>query len=110
MTTSGMPSRNFSPPGKGAWEFDATHFPAAVPRLQTELYETVFAEGFREGSALYGILLDFLQYRAVDGFLYVQGRPFGAPAGAPTPPRFVFWLLTRLHPGLRARLRDAATL
>jgi pyruvate,water dikinase len=58
--------------------------------------------------ARYGSLLDTLEMRMIHGFAYVAPRPVGAPPDAKgTPPRFVFWLLTRLHPALRKRIRRA---
>ena len=40
--------------------------------------------------------------------MYMQARPFGAPPGAAGPPPApVLWLLTRLHPKMRARVKQA---
>ena len=41
----------------------------------------------------------------MNGFFYQQPVAFGAPEGAMgPPPKFIFKLLTRLHPGMRKRI------
>jgi pyruvate,water dikinase len=67
------------------------------------------ARGFAEGTARFGLLLDRIQPACVNGFVYTQPVPFGAPKGAMgPPPKPVLWLLTRLHPKLRARVAASA--
>ena len=95
-------------PGPGSWEIDLTHFPRPASPIAERIYSTSFPEGFREGSARYGILLDHLAYVSVDGWMYNQPVVVGAPRGARTPPKLLFQLAARLHPQLRARARTAA--
>jgi len=96
------------PPGPGTWELDLTHFPRPATPIAARIYATSFAEGFREGSARYGVLLDYLAYASVDGWMYNQPVVVGAPRGAGTPPKLVFQVLSRVHPAIRARARIAA--
>lgn len=95
----------FDPPGKGPWELEATHFCRPATRFGYSAWRVGFVKGFSEGTARYGLLLDHLEPGLSNGFVYMQPRPFGAPAGAMRPPPTpVLKLLTRFHPKLRARI------
>ena len=64
--------------------------------------------GFREGTRLYGVLLDYLEVAVINRFLYLAPRAVGAPKSAQGhPPRLVFEVLRRLHPEIRRRVRRA---
>jgi len=99
---------NYTPPGPGSWILDAAHCERPHSRYVTDFFGDLYTRGFREGFARYGILLDTIELQFVDGFAYQRIAPLGAPPGATgPPPRPVFWLLTRLHPALRRRIREA---
>lgn len=93
-------------PGPGTWRRDAAHFPRRVSPIAAHLYETAFTRGFAEGCHRYGLTLDTLLYKSVDGWMYNQPLPLGAKPGAAAPPPVALWLLTRLHPGYRERARQ----
>jgi phosphohistidine swiveling domain-containing protein len=95
-------------PGKGVWELETTHASRGWTLFSQEPFEYGFVKGFKHGTARYGLTLDYMAPGVVNGFMYNQPRPFGAPAGAPPPPPPVLWALTRLHPKMRARLRESA--
>ncbi len=98
----------FETPGKGTWEMDATHCPKPLAPLLQEVFADGLSAGMRRSCARYGLLLDTLVVRYVQGFPYIQPKPVGAPEGATgTPPRFLVKLMLWLHPALRARLRTA---
>jgi len=64
--------------------------------------------GFRAGTARYALLLDCMEFRVVNGFVYTCARGVGAPKGAKgPPPKFIFKALLRLHPEMRRRVRLA---
>jgi rifampicin phosphotransferase len=65
----------FEPPGPGPWEIDAVHFPRPVTRYWTEIHPEPFQRGFHEFTSYYGMLLDGMQYRYVNGFCYKQPLP-----------------------------------
>jgi pyruvate,water dikinase len=65
----------FEPPGPGPWEIDAVHFPRPVTRYWTEVHPEPFFRGFHEFTSYYGMLLDGMQYRYVNGFCYKQALP-----------------------------------
>lgn len=98
--------RTFEPPGPGSWTLDAEHCERPHSRWISEIMPPLYVAGFREGMARYGGLLDTIEMRILHGFTYLAMRPLGAPPDATgRPPRAVFWLLTRLHPALRKRIR-----
>ncbi|MGE5747993.1 MAG: PEP-utilizing enzyme [Solirubrobacterales bacterium] len=65
----------FEPPGPGSWELDAVHFPRPVTRYWAEMHPEPFLRGFRDFTRYYGMLLDGIEYRYVNGFAYKQPRP-----------------------------------
>jgi pyruvate,water dikinase len=95
-------------PGKGAWELETTHASRPWTLFTQGPFEYGFVKGFKHGTARYGLTLEYLAPAVINGFMYSQPRPFGAPAGAPPPPAPILWALTRLHPKMRARLRESA--
>lgn len=98
--------REFVAPGPGAWEVEGAHFPRPLTRLAQRAILGNFEAGFSASTAKYGLGLDHLKPAYVHSCTYMQAVPFGAPPGAvKPPPKLVFQLLTRLHPGLRRRLR-----
>jgi rifampicin phosphotransferase len=103
-----MQNVTWEPPGKGPWELETTHFSRPVSRFAEKPFSEGFVRGFSEGTARYGVLLDHLEPGVANGFMYVQPAAFAAPKGAMgPPPKPVLWLLTRLHPKMRARIRKS---
>ncbi len=100
-----MSDVTFDPPGKGPWELEATHFPRPFTRFIGPALLEAFPKGFAAGTARYGLLLTHLEPALVNGFLYQQPAAYLAPKGAmKPPPKPVLWLITRLHPKMRARI------
>ncbi len=99
----------FTAPGKGPWELETTHFQRPASRFGGDVYIEPFGRGFAMGTARYGMLLSHIQPGLSNGFLYQQPVAFMAPEGAMKPPPApVLWLLTRLHPKMRARIATSA--
>jgi rifampicin phosphotransferase len=96
----------FDPPRPGAWEIDLTHFPRPATRFVSDVFMRNFGRGFAEGTKMYGLLLDRIEYAPLHGFMYSAIRPVGAPEGAKgPPPKAVFKLMSWLHPEMRRRIR-----
>src|SRR5688572_5790555 len=68
----------FEPPGPGSWILDAVHVSRPFSRFQAEIHPPNLREGFREGARRYGLLIDTLDWRFVNGFAYFTVPP--APA------------------------------
>src|SRR5947209_1846814 len=77
MTAGATTELRFDPPGPGFWELDAVHFPRPVTRYWSEMHPEPFKRGFRELTSFYGMLIDTIDYRYVDGFCYKQLVPVG---------------------------------
>ncbi len=75
----------FTPPGPGSWIQDAVHVPRPWSLFEAEIHPPNLAEGFRHGARQYGLLIDTLDWRMVNGFAYFSVPP--APE-AEIPERF----------------------
>ena len=76
---------SFEAPGPGTWVLDSVHVPRPWSRFQAEIHPPNLAEGFRESARRYGLLIDTLDWRFVNGFAYFSVPP--APE-AEIPERF----------------------
>ncbi len=104
-----MDDVTFTAPGKGPWELETTHFQRPASRYAGDSFAEPFARGFAMGTERFGLLLSHIQPGLSNGFLYQQPVGFMAPEGAMGPPPApVLWLLTRLHPKMRARIKKSA--
>lgn len=104
------PLAPFTPPGKGSWEIDASHFSRPCTRLFQERFPPSMKEGFSGATERYGALLSHVDIAFVNGFTYGRARPVAAPEDAASkapPPPFVFKLLCKLVPAIRRRLKNA---
>jgi rifampicin phosphotransferase len=97
---------SWTAPGPGPWEIEGAHFPRPIPYFGRDTFRSSFTKGFAAGTARYGLLLSHFEAEFVNGFWYQQPAAFGAPKGAKgPPPNAILWLLTRLHPATRARIK-----
>jgi len=70
MSATETSKLRLDPPGPGFWEQDAVHFPRPVTRYWAEMHPEPFKRGFRELTSYYGMLIDTLDYRYLNGFAY----------------------------------------
>lgn len=99
-------SSGFVPPGPGVWELEATHMVRPISRALAAVFPDAATAGFKWSMERYGMLLDHLEFKVVNRFVYFCARGVGAPkAGKGPPPKFIFKLLTRLHPEIRKRIK-----
>ncbi len=73
------PEITFEAPGPGSWALDAVHVPRPFSRFQAEIHPPNVATGFRAGARRYGLLIDTLDWRLINGFAY------SVPVPAPEP-------------------------
>ena len=64
--------RPFVAPGPGTWIQDSTHSPRPVTAYHFEAFKDAFPKGFREGTARFGLLFDYLHPELVNGFVYYR--------------------------------------
>ena len=81
-STSETAPLRFEPPGPGSWELDAVHFPRPATRYLAETHPEPFRRGVRDFTRFYGMLIDGLEYRSVNGFVYKTVHPV-APEDIP---------------------------
>jgi rifampicin phosphotransferase len=84
-TATSLDQLTFDPPGPGSWSLDSVHVPRPWSRFQAEIHPPNLAAGFRECASRYGLLLETLDWRIVNGFAYFSVPP--APE-AEIPARF----------------------
>ncbi|HEU4886373.1 MAG TPA: hypothetical protein VFV49_00695, partial [Thermoanaerobaculia bacterium] len=102
-------STEFVAPGPGVWELETTHMMRPLSRSMAAVFPSAASAGFRAGMERYGMLLEYLEFAVVNGFVYICPRGVGAPKGAKgPPPKLIFKLLTKLHPEVRRRIRTIA--
>ncbi|HWQ02345.1 MAG TPA: PEP-utilizing enzyme [Gaiellaceae bacterium] len=75
MSAESTTDLRFDPPGPGFWEQDAVHLPRPVTRYWAEMHPKPFKRGFQELTAYYGLLLDTIDYRYINGFAYKTAVP-----------------------------------
>lgn len=68
----------FEAPGPGSWLLDNVHVSRPWSRFQAEIHPPSVAEGFRECSRRYGLLIDTLDWRLINGFAYFTTPPVAA--------------------------------
>ena len=99
-------TNGFTAPGPGVWERESTHMQRPISRSMAAVFPKAATEGFKAGMERYGLLLDYMEFAVVNGFIYTCARPVGAPKGAKgPPPKLMFKLLTKLHPEVRKRIK-----
>ncbi|HVE69776.1 MAG TPA: PEP-utilizing enzyme [Thermoanaerobaculia bacterium] len=80
-----------------------------LSRAMASVFPDAATQGFRVGMARYGLLLEGLEFQVVNRFIYTAVRAAGAPKGAKgPPPKFIFKVMTKIHPEIRRRLRTIA--
>ncbi|MGH7643832.1 MAG: PEP-utilizing enzyme [Candidatus Dormibacteria bacterium] len=65
----------FTAPGPGNWGLDPVHFPRPVTRYWTETHPAAFVAGTSDFARFYGMPMDGMETRYVNGFAYNQMRP-----------------------------------
>src|SRR5574341_686103 len=75
----------FDPPGPGSWVQDPVHFPRPLTRYWQEMHPPAFKKGTNDFARFYGLLIDGLEMRYVNGIGYRQVLP---ASNAEIPERF----------------------
>lgn len=97
---------SFTAPGPGVWELESTHMSRPLSRVMAEIFPDAATEGFRWSMERYGALLECMEFKVVNRFVYTCARGVGAPKGAKgPPPKLLFKLLLKIHPAVKQRLR-----
>ncbi len=92
-----------APPG--FWQRETSHYPKPLTPLGASCLLTAANQSFRKMFEQFGLPLETIDFREIGGYVYQSPKPFGVrePAGGKLPPKFVLWLVLRLHPAFRRR-------
>jgi pyruvate,water dikinase len=98
----------------GAWQRDEFHeMTAPISEFGLLMGQEQVIRSFRRVFAELGIMIDRAEARRIGGWLYTRMVPVGAPDAKPgrtaprPPPRWLLFLILRLHPEARRRARAA---
>lgn len=100
--------REFIAPGPGTWQLDTTHSHSAMTVYAGESFAGM-PRGFKEGCTKYGLMISHPQPLFLHGFFFMQLVGFVGKPGSSPPPKFIFKMLARIHPGIRQRAHLAHT-
>ena len=92
-----------APPG--FWEREASHYPKPLTPLGSSFVLDGINQAFPKVFEEFGLLVETLEFHEIGGYVYQRLKPFGAGdgSGRNLPPKFVLWLILRLHPAFRRR-------
>ncbi len=99
----------FTPPGPGQWALDRSHYPGGATPISQWLLSDGFSNGFRRVFAEIGIPAETIACQFAHGFVYTRLLPLIGADKKPRkpPPAAILKVVTRLHPGFRARNKTA---
>jgi pyruvate,water dikinase len=87
----------------GFWQREASHFPKPLAPMTRSLFLGTTNRAFRNVFADFGMLVEGLEMREIGGWVYNRMVPLGGKDRRP-PPKWLFWLLVRTAPAIRARI------
>ena len=96
-------------PGAGRWDLDLSHCLGSMTPLMQHVHGSGMRSGMRELFETYGMPLDTIDARFVNGYFYSRLRPLISPdkVSAKAPPAIVLKVAFKLHPELRRRSKQA---
>ena len=76
--------------------------------LGSSLFIEAARQSFPKAFAEFGLLAETLEFCEIHGYVYTAIKPFGVGdrSGGRLPPRWLLWLVLRLHPAFRRRIAD----
>jgi phosphohistidine swiveling domain-containing protein len=90
----------------GFWRRDTSHWARPHSPMNRSVVLEPANAGLRRAFDEFGLLLETIEFRAIDGWNHTRLVPLGGK-DRPAPPPWLFWLLVRTVPSFRARLRKA---
>lgn len=88
----------------GYWEREYSHFPQPLSPMFRTCFLPALNEGFRNAMNELGVLIDTIEYREIGGWAYRRTVPLGGK-DRKAPPGWVMYLMLRLLPQMRKRLK-----
>src|SRR6478752_8526992 len=97
---------DFRPPSPGIWELETTHSVRPFSRAYGAIVPGPSTDGFRSSMQRYGLLLDTMEFAAINSYIYTCVRAVGAPkVPKGPPPKALFTIMTKVSPEIRRRNR-----
>jgi pyruvate,water dikinase len=97
----------FEPPGPGSWELERAHFSRAATSFTGEILASGLTRGVTIGCEQYGLPLKCLRAAMVNNFFYAQQVPILGDGTGDVPAKWLFMIMTRVHPEMRRRVASA---
>ncbi len=92
----------------GFWQQDASRFPDPVSPMFKALGPDIATVSMQRSIEEFGLLTDGLEIIDIGGYGYQRLKPLGGKEPPPIPmPKPLMWLLVRLMPTMRARMKQA---
>jgi pyruvate,water dikinase len=92
----------------GFWQQDASHFPKPVSPLFKSMAPEIAMISMKRSIEEFGLLTEGLEIIPIGGWAYQRLKPLGGREPPRIPlPKLLMWILVRLIPAMRARLRQA---
>jgi phosphohistidine swiveling domain-containing protein len=92
----------------GFWQQDASRFPDPVAPMFMSLGPELAMTAMQRSIMEFGLLTDGLEIIPIGGYGYQRLKPLGGKEPPPIPmPTPLMWLLVRLMPAMRARMKQA---
>lgn len=93
-------------PPPGHWQRDQSHFPRPCSPMNDSTAIPLANAGLRHTFTEFGLMAETLEIRRIGGWNYNRLVPLGGRDKQP-PPKALLWLLARIHPQLRKRVKLA---
>lgn len=92
-----------SPP-PGFWEREGSHYPLPLYPITRSVFLPAVNRAFRHAFAEFPMLLETIELREIGGYIYQRVVPPGGK-DRPRPPDWLWWLMVKLVPSVRAQIR-----
>lgn len=93
-------------PPPGFWEREISHYPRPLSPMFSSLWLPVQNACFKRVFDELSPLIETIELRELNGWVYQRMVPFGGK-DRKAPPTFVMWLMVRLIPAFRARIKGS---
>jgi len=90
---------------KGFWERDPSHYPQPLSPLFRSFYIPIVNDALKALFKEAGLLIENLEHREIGGWVYLRKVPLGGK-DRPPPPTWLMWLVVRIIPPFRSRIKD----
>jgi phosphohistidine swiveling domain-containing protein len=92
----------------GSWQQDASRFPDPVGPMFTSVGPKIAMAAMKRSIEEFGLLTDGLEIISIGGYAYQRLKPLGGKEPPPISlPKPLMWLMVRLLPAMRARMKQA---